>query len=47
MKGINDLRGVSVQDVPADKFISEFAAYLEKSGNFAIPKVPSLFLKLS
>ena len=39
MKGINDLRGVSVQDVPAEKFITEFAAYLEKSGNFVVPKV--------
>ena len=39
MKYINDLRGVSVQDVPADMFINEFAAYLEKSGNFVVPKV--------
>ena len=43
MKCINDLRGVSVQDVPADQFINEFAAYLEKSGNFIVPKVSSEF----
>ena len=44
MKCINDLRGVSVQDVPADQFINEFAAYLEKSGNFVVPKVSFSFI---
>ena len=45
MKCINDLRGVSVQDVPADMFINEFAAYLEKSGNFVTPKVHSNYYR--
>ncbi len=39
MKGINDLKGVTVLDVPADNFITEFATFLEKSGNFQLPKV--------
>jgi len=44
MKGINDLKGVSVQDVPSDLFIADFANYLEKSGNFTIPAVFIFFI---
>ena len=39
MKSINDLKGISVQDVAADIFIAEFANFLEKSGNFTVPVV--------
>lgn len=39
MKGINDLYAVTVQDVPADMFITEFATHLEKSGVFKVPQV--------
>ena len=39
MKGINILKGISVQDVPADLFIGEFATFLEKSGTFLVPQV--------
>lgn len=39
MKGINDLKGVTVMDVPAQQFIDDFAVFLEKSGNFQMPKV--------
>ena len=31
-------KGVTLRDVPADKFISTYAAHLKKSGELAIPK---------
>ena len=33
------MHGATVYDVPADTFINDFAAYLEKNGGFAVPKV--------
>ena len=36
---MNQLHGVTVYDVPADKFINDFAIFLEKSGSFALAKV--------
>ena len=39
MKGINELKGVTVLDVPSDLFVAELATFLEKSGNFENPKV--------
>ena len=39
MKGINDLYAVTVQDVPAEQFVTDFATHLEKTGTFKVPLV--------
>ena len=38
LRRINNNRGVTVKDVPADEFIKALAAFLKKSGKFKIPE---------